>query len=48
MIGCSAGFCLWNDGGAGMPAGSSGVTAAMAVCTSTAAPSISGPERIEG
>ena len=30
-----------NDGGAGMPAGSSGMTAAIAVCTSTAALSMS-------
>ena len=41
MMGCSAGLFLRNDGGVGMPAGSSGVTSAMAVCTSTAAPSIS-------
>ncbi len=41
MMGCSEGFCLWNEGGEGRPLGSSGVTAAMALCTSTAAPSIS-------
>ncbi len=40
-MGCSDGFCLRNDGGDGMPAGSSGVTAAIALCTSTAAPSMS-------
>ena len=37
MIGWSAGLNLRNDGGDGMPAGSSGITAAIAVCTSTAA-----------
>src|SRR5580704_9097682 len=41
MMGCSEGFCLRNDGGEGRPAGSSGVPAAMALCTSPAAPSIS-------
>src|SRR5262249_30092784 len=41
MIGISDGFCFRNDGGDGMPAGNSGVTAAIALCTSTAAPSIS-------
>ena len=41
MIGESAGLNLRNDGGAGMPAGSSGITAAIAVCTSTAALSMS-------
>ena len=30
-----------NEGGAGIPVGSSGITAAIAVCTSTAAPSMS-------
>ena len=37
MIGWSAGLNFRNDGGAGMPAGSSGITAAIAVWTSTAA-----------
>src|SRR6516162_1094580 len=37
MIGWSAGLNFRNDGGAGMPAGNSGMTAAIAVCTSTAA-----------
>ena len=37
----SAGFCFLKDGGAGMPAGSSGMASAMAVCTSTEAPSMS-------
>ncbi len=32
---------MQNDGGAGNPAGNRGVTAAIALCTSTAAPSIS-------
>ena len=41
MIGESAGLNLRNEGGAGMPAGSSGITAAIAVCTSTAALSMS-------
>ena len=41
MIGESAGLNLRNDGGAGMPAGSSGITAAIAVSTSTAALSMS-------
>ena len=36
----SAGFCLRNVGGVGMPAGSSGMTSAIAVWTSTAALSI--------
>src|SRR5258707_6240280 len=40
-MGESGGFDLRNDGGEGMPGGSSGPTSAMAVCTSTAAPSIS-------
>ena len=40
-IGWSAGLFLRNDGGAGMPAGSSGMTSAIAVCTSTAALSMS-------
>src|SRR5579862_3214073 len=40
-MGWSEGLFLRNDGGAGMPIGSSGITAAMAVWTSTAAPSIS-------
>src|SRR5262249_55378012 len=35
--GCEAGFCLRNVGGEGNPDGSSGIAAAMAVCTSTAA-----------
>ena len=43
MIGWSAGLNFRNDGGAGMPAGSSGITAAMAVCTSTAALSMLRP-----
>src|SRR5579871_6295164 len=41
MIGESAGLNLRKEGGAGMPAGSRGITAAMAVCTSTAALSMS-------
>src|SRR5512138_2021837 len=41
MIGESAGLNLRNDGGLGMPAGSSGIAAAIAVCTSTAALSMS-------
>src|SRR5262249_156310 len=40
-IGKSAGFDLRKEGGLGIPAGSSGVQAAMAVSTSTSAPSIS-------
>ena len=36
----SAGFCLRNVGGVGMPAGRSGIASAIAVCTSTAALSI--------
>ena len=36
----SAGFCLRNVGGDGMPAGSSGIASAIAVWTSTAALSI--------
>ena len=39
-IAWSAGFTLRNVGGAGIPGGSSGVASAMAVCTSTAAPSM--------
>src|SRR5450631_3441127 len=41
MIGQSAGLDLWKEGGAGIPGGSRGMASAMAVCTSTAAPSIS-------
>ena len=41
MIGESAGLNLRNDGGAGSPDGSSGMAAAIAVCTSTAALSMS-------
>src|SRR5207244_8509696 len=41
MIGSSAGLDFRNEAGAGMPGGSSGVTSAIAVCTSTAAPSMS-------
>jgi len=40
-MGWSEGFCFLNDGGAGMPPGSSGMASAMAVCTSTEAPSMS-------
>ena len=40
-IGWSSGLFLRNDGGDGMPAGSSGIAAAIAVCTSTAALSMS-------
>ena len=40
MIGESAGLNLRNDGGAGMPDGNRGMTAATAVSTSTAALSI--------
>src|SRR5437867_4148564 len=43
MIGWSAGLNFRNDGGAGMPAGRSGITAAIAICTSTAALSMSRP-----
>src|SRR4029453_1152985 len=43
MIGWSAGLFLRNDGGDGMPAGSSGITAAIAVWTSTVALSMSRP-----
>src|ERR1700688_1551971 len=41
MMGCSDGFCFLKDGGVGMPAGSKGVTAEIADCTSTAALSMS-------
>ena len=41
MIGCSFGLFFRNEGADGMPAGSSGMTAAMAVCTSTVALSMS-------
>src|ERR1051325_1917202 len=41
MIGESAGLNLRNDGGAGMPAGRCGITAEIAVWTSTAALSMS-------
>ena len=41
MMGVSPGFTLRNEGGVGMPGGSSGMAAAMAVSTSTVAPSIS-------
>src|ERR1039457_2244807 len=41
MMGSSAGLYFRNDGGEGMPAGSSGVHSAMAACTSTAAPPMS-------
>src|SRR5260221_1153325 len=41
MIGCSFGLFFRNEGGDGMPAGSSGITAAMAVWTSTVALSMS-------
>src|SRR6266545_8183708 len=40
MIGESAGLTLRKEGGDGIPAGSSGMASAMAVSTSTAAPSI--------
>ena len=40
MMSWSAGFCLRKVGGEGMPAGSSGITSAIAVWTSTAALSI--------
>ena len=39
----SAGFCLRNVGGFGMPAGRSGITSESAVCTSTTALSIERP-----
>src|SRR4051812_14308968 len=38
--GPSDGFTLRNDGGFGMPGGSNGIASAMAVWTSTAAPSM--------
>ena len=41
MIGESPGFSLRNEGGLGMPGGSSGMAAAIAVSTSTVAPSMS-------
>ena len=41
MIGQSPGLTLRKEGGVGMPGGSSGMAAAMAVSTSTVAPSIS-------
>src|SRR5579864_4006036 len=41
MMGWSAGLNFRKDGGAGIPAGNSGMASAMAVWTSTAAPSIS-------
>ena len=41
MIGCAFGLFLRNDGGDGMPAGSSGITAEIAVWTSTVALSMS-------
>ncbi len=37
MIGSADGFCRLNDGGDVIVAGSSGIAAAMAVCTSTVA-----------
>src|SRR5260370_9408395 len=37
----SPGLDLRNEGGVGMPGGSKGIAAAIAVCTSTAAPSMS-------
>ena len=40
MIDESAGFVFLKDGGAGMPAGRSGIAAAICVWTSTAAPSM--------
>src|SRR5580698_6142796 len=40
-IGWAPGFTLRNDGGVGMPGGSRGIASAMAVSTSTVAPSIS-------
>ena len=40
-MGSAEGFCLRNDGGDGIPGGSSGMAAAIAVCTSTVAPSMS-------
>ena len=43
MMSWSAGFCLRKVGGDGMPAGSSGITADIAVCTSTTALSIERP-----
>src|SRR5690242_12703992 len=41
MMGWSPGFTLRKDGAEGMPGGSKGIAAAMAVSTSTVAPSIS-------
>ncbi len=41
MMGMSPGFTLRNEGGVGMPGGSRGMAAAMAVSTSTVAPSMS-------
>ncbi len=41
MMGWSAGLLFLNEGGAGMPGGSKGSASAMAVWTSTAAPSMS-------
>ena len=41
MIGSLFGLFLRNDGADGMPAGRSGITAAIAVCTSTVALSMS-------
>ena len=40
MMGESAGLHLRKEGGAGIPGGSSGMASAMAVSTSTAAPSM--------
>jgi len=40
MMGESAGFTFRKEGGLVSPGGNSGIAAAMAVCTSTAAPSI--------
>src|SRR5579864_4634147 len=41
MMGWSAGLLFLNDGGAGIPGGNSGIASAIAVWTSTAAPSMS-------
>ena len=41
MMGWSPGFTLRKEGGVGIPGGSSGMASAMAVSTSTVAPSIS-------
>ena len=41
IIGVSPGFTLRKEGGVGMPGGSSGMASAMAVSTSTVAPSMS-------